>query len=160
MFWDELNTIESKVWWSLSELTSDSSIFLCMKALGLGLSKKIIRDRALFLKDSFGFKFITRQQYLTIKGRVNFFLIQETVNLRRVPKFSGYTKHHNDKGNLGPEREFNLSEILEPEVNVSEEIYWEYLTVGKISLFGGECTFPDETPKRVETVPYFKKNRI
>lgn len=159
LFWDELNTIEAKVWWSLSEVTTDSSIYLCLKALALGVPKSKIRERALFLKSNFGFSFMSRQQYLTVKGRINFFLIQETVNLRRVPKFSGYTKHHNDKGNLGPEREYNLSEILEPEVNVSDEIYWEYLTVGKISLFGGECSFPDETPKRVETVPSSKKNR-
>lgn len=148
LFWDELNTQESRIWWYLSEITTDRSIFLCMKALGFGIPKSLIRKRALKLKELIGFHFITRQQYLTIKGRINFFFMEETVNLRRPTKFSGYTKHHNDKGSLGSEREYYLSEILEPDVNVSDEIVWEFLTVGKFSLFGGDAVlFPDEDQK-------------
>jgi len=147
LLWDNLNSNESKIFWHLSEITNNISIYLSLKALALGIDKKLLRKRLEFLHEKFGFEFVTRQQYLTIKGRVNFFFLEEVVNLRRVPKFSGYTKHHKDQGSLGPEREDELSEILEPVVDVSEDFFWTYLSVGKISLFGGECSFPDETSK-------------
>lgn len=143
LFWDELNTKEREVFWYLTEFTSNMTMFLCLKALAQGIERKLVRKRAMDL-NSFGFNFITRQQYLTIKGRMNYFLFEEVVNLRRVPKFSGYTRHHKDQGSLGFEREYLLSEILEPDVDVSFEIYWEYLTVGKLSLLGGEYSFPEE----------------
>jgi hypothetical protein len=147
LLWDNLNSNESKIFWHLSEITNNISIYLSLKALALGIDKKLLRKRLEFLHEKFGLEFVTRQQYLTIKGRVNFFFLEELVNLRRVPKFSGYTKHHKDQGSLGPEREDELSEILEPVVDVSEDFFWTYLSVGKISLFGGECSFPDETSK-------------
>lgn len=144
LLWDELNKEEAKIFWNLSEITTNVSIYLCLKALAFGTEKQLIRKRLEFLNGKFGILFVTRQQYLTIKGRINFFFMEETVSLRRVPKFSGYTKHHKDKGSLGPEREIALSEVLEPIVDVSEELFWIYLTVGKISLFGGEYSFPDD----------------
>jgi len=158
LFWDELNTTEAKIFWNLSELTTVSPIYLCMKALALGIDKKLVRKRALILRNLTGFAFPTRQQYLTIKGRVNFFLYEEAVNLRRVPKFSGYTKHHKDKGSLGPEKEEILSEILDPDVNISDEIHWNFLSVGNISLFGGEYGLPDESQKARNGNYLLKKN--
>lgn len=160
LFWDQLNTKESEVWWNLSEITTEKSIYLCMKALALGVPKSLIRKRASWLHDTIGFNFVSRQQYLTIKGRVNFFFLEETVSLRRPTKFSGYTKHHKDKGNLGSGREYYLSEILEPDVNVSDDFIWEYLTVGKFSLFGGESIlFPEEDQKVRNGQHIIKVNR-
>lgn len=146
LLWDELNSLERKVFFSMSEVTTDTTMFLSLKALNLGVPKSILRQR---LKNSPfpELKFISRQQYISIKGRVNFFLKEEEINLRKTPKFSGYTKHHRDKGSLGLEREFYLSEILEPFENIDEEVLFQYLTVGSFSLFGGEILYPEDGPK-------------
>jgi len=144
--WDELNLIELSVFWHLSEVTSDRSIYLGLKALTLGVSKKLLRER--LSNSPFNLFNITRKQYLSIKGRVNFFFLEETVNLRTVPKFSGYTKHHKDKGSLGPEREEILSQIFDPITDVSDEIILKYLTVGEFSLFLGEWVNHPEDAKK------------
>lgn len=146
LLWDELNAMEKLVFWHLREVTSDTTIYLSLKALVFGISKKLLRRR-LETGKILGFYSISRQQYLSIKGRVHFFLIEETVNLRKVPKFSGYTKHYKDKGSLRPEREDYLSESFEPINEVTEEIMLRYLTVGEISLFGGLVVLPDEDQK-------------
>jgi hypothetical protein len=146
LLWDELNSLELKVFWSLNEVTTDKTIFLSIRALNEGLSKKLLRKR-LEHGQIFGLKFISRQSYLTIKGRINFFFKEETVSLRKVPKYSGYAKHHNDHGSLGIEREINLSEVFEPFMDVSEEVLFSYLIVGEIPLFQGGCVVPDEDQK-------------
>lgn len=146
LLWDELTIFEKRILFSLPEITNDVTIFLSLKALNLGTSKREIRKR--LEKSPFPeLKFISRQQYLSIKGRVQFFFKFEEINLHRTRKFSGYTKHHRDKGSLGIEREFYLSELLEPFQNVSEEILLAYLSVGSISLLGGVVLYPDEVPK-------------
>lgn len=150
LLWDELNSLERRVFFSLNEVTKDTTMFLSLKALNLGVPKSLLRER---LKNSPfpELKYISRQQYISVKGRVNFFLKEEEINLRKTPKFSGYTKHHNDKGSLGTERDSYISEILEPFENIDEEVILEYLTVGRFSLFGGEIFYPEEgqkSPKR------------
>jgi hypothetical protein len=149
--WDELNQEEWKIFWHMSEITSDLTIFLSLKAKNLGTSKKLIRQR---LENSPfpELKFIPRQSYLTLKGRVNYSFLEEVINLRKTKKFSGYTKHHKDKGSLGLEREYYLSEIFDPYENVSEETLLSYLTVGEFTLFQGSVRLPDEDSKRIETV--------
>jgi hypothetical protein len=147
LLWDELNSIERNIFWSLEEITKDKSIFLGLKALGLGISKKLLRER---LKNGsiFGLNYISRQQYLSIKGMVNFFLLEKEIQLRSVPKYSGYTKHYKDKGSLRPERVDNYSEILDPISDITEEVIMTYLTVGDISLFGGRVLHLDKSQKR------------
>lgn len=146
LLWDELNSLERKVFFSLNEVTKDVTIFLSLKALNLGTPKSLLRER-LRTSPFSELKYISRQQYISVKGRVNFFLKEEEINLRKTPKFSGYTKHHNDKGSLGLERDYYISEILEPFESVSEEIILQYLTVGSFSLFGGEILYPEDGPK-------------
>jgi hypothetical protein len=141
LLWDELNTQEREVFWYLSEITKDTTIYLSLKALVLGTSKRDLRKR-LETSPFKQLKSISRQSYLSIKGRVNFFFLEEEVNLRSVPKYSGYTKHYKDKGSLRPEREI-ISEIFEPCVDVSEDILLHYLTVGEIPLFGGVILSPE-----------------
>jgi hypothetical protein len=137
--------MERKILFSLPEVTNDSTIFLSLKALNLGVSKRDLRYR--LEKSPFTeLRFISRQQYLSIKGCVQFFFKLEEISVRRTPKFSGYTKHHTDKGSLGPEREFYFSDILEPFESVSEEILLKYLSVGSFSLLGGVVQIPDEVP--------------
>jgi hypothetical protein len=135
LLWDELNSFELTILYHLREVSEDRTIYLSLKTLVLGVSKRTLRER--LQKGSFlGVWSISRQQYLTIKGRVNFFFLEEVINLRRTPKFSGYTKHYKDKGSLRPEREL-ISEIFEPISDVSENYILQYLTVGEIPLFGG-----------------------
>lgn len=143
LLWDELNNFEKKILYSLPEITNDLTMFLSLKALNLGISKREIRERLIHSPFPELWS-ITRQQYLSIKGRVRFFFMFEEISLRKTMKFSGYTKHHKDHGSLGPEKEFYLPELLDPYENVSEEILFLYLSVGKISLLGREVFYPDE----------------
>lgn len=147
LLWDELNSMEKRILFCLPEVTNDLTIFLSLKALNLGVSKRDIRKRL----ENTPFpelKFISRQSYLSIKGCVKFFFKFEEISVRKVKKFSGYTKHHKDKGSLGPEREFYFSEILDPYENVSEEKLFYYLSVGKYTLLGREVgPYPDENQK-------------
>lgn len=146
LLWDNLNSFEQEVFWHLREITSTTAIFLSLKALNLGVNKRDLRRR--LLNSPFTeLQGITRQQYLSIKGQVSFFLKEETLTLRKVPKFKSYTKHYKDKGTLGPEREYYFSDLFEPFEKVSDEILLEYLTVGKFSLFKGEVSYPDENKK-------------
>jgi hypothetical protein len=146
LLWDELNRLELDIWWHLREITEDISIYLSLKALVLGTPKRDLRKR--LLESPFPELWVpTRQQYLSVKGQVSFFLKEETLTLRRIPKFKTYTKHYKDKGSLGIDREYYFPEILEPYENVSEEILLKYLTVGEFSLFRGEVPYPDEEPK-------------
>jgi hypothetical protein len=138
--------MERTIFWYLSEVTQDITIFLSLKALNNGVPKTLLRRR--LEKSPFPeLKYISRQQYITVKGRVNFFFYEEEVNLRKTPKYSGYSRHHTDKGSIGLGREEILSEVLEPYENVEEEILLQYLTVGSFSLFGGEILYPDDGPK-------------
>lgn len=144
LLWDELNSFEQNVFWHLPEITKDRSIYLGLKALALGVSKRDLRKRMTKAIEFFDLKFITRQQYLTIKGRIDWFFLEETVSLRKSPKYSGYTKHYRDKGSLGSERDI-LSEVLEPFNDVSNEAILYFLTVGKLPLFGEGYVFPDDS---------------
>lgn len=147
LLWDELTSLEGKIFWHLKEITSESTIYLGLKALAFGVSKKLLRQRL----ESSPFKelkFITRQQYLSIKGRVNFFFLEEEISLRKVPKYSGYTKHYKDKGSLALEKEEILSEVLEPYRGITDDLLYQYLTVGEINLLGGMYVHPDEDSKK------------
>lgn len=145
LLWDNLNTEETRVFWHLTEITRDRTIYLSLKALVQGVSKRDLRRR-LEKAEFLSLWFVSRQQYLTLKGRVNWIFLEETINLRKTPKYSGYTKHYKDKGSLGPGRDI-VSEILEPVDDISDEIILSYLTVGEISLFGGVVLHPEDEPK-------------
>lgn len=146
LLWDELNTMEKRILFCLPEVTNDLTIFLSLKALNLGVSKRLLRarlERSPFPE----LWFISRQSYLSIKGCVQFFFKFEEINVRKVKKYSGYTKHYKDKGSLGPEREFYFSDVVDPYENVSEETLLLYLSVGEFSLLGGVAHYPDEAPE-------------
>lgn len=146
LLWDELNSLEKSVFWCLSEIVDDNTIFLALRALNMGVNKTKLRQR--LIVNPFGLWYITRQQYISIKGRVNFFFLEENVSLRKTTKYSGYTKHYKDKGSIGTQRrEPMASEFLDPIIDVSEEVILRYLTVGEITLLGEECYIhPDDGP--------------
>jgi len=132
---------------TLPEATKDILIFNSLKAVNNGTSKITLRYR--IETNPFGLESLSRRQYLGIKGSVNFFLIEETVSLRKTPKYSGYARHHNDKGSLGLQREELFPEVVEPFNDVLEETLYKYLTVGEIRLFAEEFVFrPDEANKQ------------
>lgn len=144
LLWDELNSEEARIFWSLPDVTKNKTIYLGLKALVLGVNKRDLRNRLEKASILFNLFHITRQQYLSIKGRVNFFFHEETVSLRRSTKFSGYTKHYKDKGSLGSEREFYLSEITDLDVFEENDIILNFLTVGEITILGSSIFHPDE----------------
>lgn len=143
--WDELARDEQKIFWSLGEVLSDKVFFACLKAFANGTPKKLIRER---LKTCpFEINFISRQQYVSLKGRVHYSLQLEEVSLRRTPKYSGYTRHHKDQGTLGTSRDYEIvSDLLATPESVDEELLLTWLTVGEFSLFSGDVILrPDET---------------
>jgi len=143
--WDELNSLENLIFYSLPEVTKEPSIYLSLKSRKtFGVPKKLLRER-LIRGEFLGLKGITRQQYLTLKGRVDYFFKEETISTRKTVKYSGYTKHYKDKGSLRKtERDYYISEVVDPFVGVNEEILLEFLTVGTISLSYGRIIFPEE----------------
>lgn len=155
MLWDELSSFERSVFFSLPEVTNDFTIYLSLKALVLGTSKRDLRER-LRTGNFLGFKYIPRAQYLSIQGRCDFFFKQEEINLRSVPKYSGYTKHYKDKGSLRPHVDTFVSESDPTFSDISEECLLNYLTVGKIPFFQGEGILTPKRPNKVETVNHMK----
>lgn len=152
LLWDELNSFERTIFFNLPEVTTDFTICNTLKAITLGTFKRKLRknlEKGAFL----GLKFISRKQYLGIKGRVNFFFLLEEVNLRRITKYSGYTKHYKDKGSLRPHVETYVSKPEGIFTNISERIILEYLTVGKIPFFQGEVIYPEEAKKQKRKTP-------
>lgn len=155
LLWDELNKLESTIFWHLSEITNDPIIYLSLAALNNGVNKKLLRKR--LENNPFNLKFVSRQQYLSIKSQVNFFFKEETVTLRPTTKFSGWVKQHNDKGSLGPEREENFSTFLDPISDVKFEIILKYLTVGEIDFLQGDVVVRPEDAKKQKRSPLTKK---
>ena len=160
LLWDNLNSLEQRVFWSLTEITTNQSIYLSLKALAENFEKKVIRKNLLNAPEFLGLEGISRQQYLTLKGRVNCIFKEETISLRKGPKFSGYTKHYKDKGSLGTGRDWLISEVLEPFLDVQEEIKYYFLTVGKLPPLGSGIALPDDGPIRTETVSKNKNLKI
>jgi len=151
LLWDELNRFERDLFFRLPEITENKTIYLSLKALVLGVTKRDLRRR--LEQGSFlNLSFPSRQQYLSIKGRVNFFFMEEQVHLRSVTKYSGYTKHYKDKGSLRHERVDYYSEIFDPTSNISDEVILTYLTVGDIPFFEGRVLHLEQVPNKVETV--------
>jgi hypothetical protein len=150
--------MEKRILFCLPEVTNDLTIFLSLKALNLGVSKRILRKR-LEQSPFPELWFISRQSYLSIKGCVTFFFKFEEINVRKTKKYSGYTKHYKDKGSLAPEREFYFSDILDPYEIVSEETLFTYLSVGEISLLGQVVRLPDDCPNKGETEKILNKRR-
>jgi hypothetical protein len=148
LLWDNLNQSEMMVLLSLPEATLDTTIYLVLKALNNGIKRSDVRDR--ILKSPFDeLRIPTRQQYLSIKGRVNYFFIEEVVTLRKTIPYSGYTKHYKDKGSLNPfDRDEIISENLEPITDVDESILYNYLSVGEFPLFQGEVIYRLEEAKK------------
>lgn len=157
LLWDELNRFEKTIFFNLSEITSDFTIYNTLKAIVLGTSKKDVRKR--LENGSFlGLNYISKDRYLMIKHRVNFFFLAEEVSLRRVTKYSGYTKHYKDKGSLRPHIETYVSPSTVFFTNISERTVIEYLTVGKIPFFQGEGVFyPEDANKQKRKS---KKNEV
>lgn len=149
--WDELNQEEWRIFCSLPVITKDLAIYLSLKAQILVKSKKLIRKRLEIISSLLGLTFVTRRQYLSIKGQCVWFFRKESINLKKTPKYSGYTKHHRDHGSLGPEREENFPELVGSVRNDSEEFILHYLIVGELPSIGGYVV-PDEVLKRTETI--------
>jgi len=148
VIWDELTTFERRVFFSLKEVTEDFTIYLSLKAMILGTSRRDLRKR--LENGSFlGFWAISRQQYLSIKGEVDFFLIEEELHPQRTPKYSGYTKHYKDKGSLRPHVETFVPETDGLFEDISDKLKLEYLTVGKIPFFQGDRIGYPEDDQRV-----------
>jgi hypothetical protein len=150
LLWDNLSFVEKEIFFSTSECTKDTTIFLSLKALELGVSRKVLRGRLEFLSNLKMIKFINREQYKSKTSMVSFFLFKEDVKLKKTPKYSGWTRGHRDHGTLPILRADFLPTDLDDEFNLfdKEILVWEFLSVGKFLLLGREYTSPDDDPKK------------
>jgi len=147
IIWDELSNFERTVFFTLQEVTEDFTIYLSLKAMILGTNRRDLRKR-LENGHFLGFWFVSRQQYLSIKGSIDFFLIREELHPRRTTKYSGYTKHYKDKGSLRPHVETFVPETDGLIDDVTDKLKLEYLTVGKIPFFQGDrIGYPEDDQK-------------
>jgi hypothetical protein len=136
LLWDELSVVERKLFLSLHECTRDRTIYLSLKALVFGVPKSILRERLETLSKLGLCSYVSRQQYLSIKGQTLAVLFEETFTLRKVPKYSGYTRHYKDQGSLGkPHEEFLNSELDDLfDMKEFDDIVFLFLTVGELTL--------------------------
>lgn len=128
LLWDELSKVEWEVVWNNPSILRDTTLFLLLKARNQGISRKILRRNLALLHQFTKMNFITRQQYLGMKGQFRAFIVDEQHQVVPTKKYSGYTKHYKDKGSLRPYRDEISEKIIDSTNEVSEEILFSLLT--------------------------------
>lgn len=147
LYYEEPNMLE----WELiykSNLMNHRIIYLGLKAL-CRLPKRLIRKRFQNLSYLQIVDFPTKDWYLGTRSQLRSFLIREKLQARDFTPYSGYSRHHNDHGNL-PTEERLLPFDLTEECEIDDEVIYNYLIVGKLPSLG--ITFPDEEAISFETV--------
>lgn len=135
--WDELTFEENSFFLTIPKTFKDPLVMACLMARAKGVPKKVIRERV----EKIPFK-VSKPKYLrykTLLGRLFLSVELQTATLRSTPKYSGWARHHNDKGSLrSPSMDgyFILPEWSDDVVN-EEGLILEFLTTGRIQFFGG-----------------------
>jgi hypothetical protein len=139
--WDELSAEEFQLFINLPGVISIPEVFVALKLRANQISKKEIREFLMNWRNHLALGYVLdRQQYLSLKGQLKIFIIDEEFTLRKSAKYSGYTRHFKDKGTLKKEHPEFSFEKAEPFLNVKikEELImevWEY-SVSGITPFG------------------------
>jgi hypothetical protein len=147
--WDELSSEEFELFVSLPQVFTPV-IGASFIARSQGIPKKEIRRKLLELKELGLIDVPDHQQYKSLIGQCFLVIRGFQVSLRKTRKYSGYARHHNDKGSLSPSlREFLPSELESPPNFITEEFIVEFLTsVYGLPLFLGKAVLTME-PKKV-----------
>lgn len=144
LFFDELTRLEWEILYR-SNLINNKLVYLGLKALRM-ISKKLIRRRLEKLTTLGLITFPTREWYIGARSQLRSFLLRENIQSRPFTKYSGYTKHYKDHGNLPTEKQeffpFESTENFE----IEDEILFHFLTVGKFPFEG--YTFLEDDPNK------------
>lgn len=136
--WDELTREELEFFLTLPNVLTDPTISACLRARARGIPKDTIRRR--LGKIPFLVSFPSHSQYLSLKGQLFLTVIRQEVILSKTQKYSGYSRHHNDKGSLNPtplEENFTLPEEFIPSLKSKEELILDFLSTGEFYFFAG-----------------------
>lgn len=137
--WDELKSEEFELLINLPGALQQPVISASLSARAAGIPKKEIREKLMELK-RFGLNVPDHQQYKSMTGQLFLVVRDFEISLRKTRKFSGYTRHHNDKGSLNSTpKELSIpSEYEVPNLFVKSEFIYNYLiSVCDLSFFSG-----------------------
>jgi hypothetical protein len=152
LYFEEPNMLEWEIIYK-SSLMNQRIIYLGLKAL-CRLPKRLIRKRLEILSRLQILDFPSKDWYLGTRSQLRSFLLRERLQARDFNPYSGYSRHHNDHGNL-PTEERLLPFDLTEECEIDDEVIFNFLIVGKLPSLG--ITFPDEEAFSFETVSNYYK---
>lgn len=138
--WDELTEEEMTLFHALPGVLADPCIFACLRARALGIPKSKIRERLETVP--FSVSFPSHRQYVSLIGGLFLLVVRQEVNRSKSQPYSGWARHHNDKGSLRSSmvETFTPPEILEPTVS-NEKLILDFLTTGEIEFFAGRTLY-------------------
>lgn len=139
--WDELTLEELELFLALPSTLTNPVSFACLRARSKGIPKKLIRER--LGKFPLRLSFPSREQYISY-NRMFVTVERQLLSLPKVPKYSGYSRHHNDKGSINPytlEDTFNPPEAYVPSVNCFEDFILDFLVTGELYFLAGDSLY-------------------
>ena len=148
--WDELTREEFALFISFPEVLRNEKMVAFLQA-SISYPKGLIRNRLIKYEKLHNQQISSRSSYQGMKSmRFEIHRIQK--KLPKTKPYSGYVKTPSAVGSKSP-RKIPFLESPSQTVEFIESINWFFLlTVGEIALFQGAYVFPDENPKRFETV--------
>jgi len=146
--WDELSSQELKFMFNLPEFFKDPRFESSFRARAYGTPKKEIRERLNKYLSLIGEHPFDYERYRGMRGLFLLLELQEFY-FPPTPKFSGYTRHHKDKGSLRSRSEDPL-ELFTFEEKVDRFEFWFHLlSVGEVrSTIRNVYLFPEESSKK------------
>jgi len=152
--WDELTFEEYGFFLSIPKTLKDPLVMACLRARALGIPKKVIRERVLMIPYN-----VNKPEYLryrTLKGRLYLEVDLLRITLSPTPKYSGWARHHNDKGSLrSPSMEGYCTPPEDAETAYSEEgLILEFLTTGTFAFFAGGSIYSTTQKDNVKNITY------
>lgn len=139
--WDELTSVELDLFLALPSTLTNPLTIACLRARAQGVPKKLIRER--LGKFPTELPFPSRLQYISL-SRMFVTVERQELSLPKVRKYSGYSRHHNDKGSINPyslEDNFNPPEAIIPSDFSREDLIFDFLVTGELSFFVGDSTY-------------------
>lgn len=143
--WDELTKEELEFFLTLPGVMTEPTIIACLRARSQGIPKSLLRKRLGLIP--FLVSFPSRSQYVSLKGQLFLSVLRQEVILSKTQKYSGYSRHHNDKGSMNPfslEDNFSLPEEFVPSLKSKEELILDFLTTGESYFFAGGSLYNPE----------------
>jgi|JI61114BRNA_FD_contig_51_3973036_length_1045_multi_16_loop_1 hypothetical protein len=144
--WDQLTRKEFLLFITFPEVLSNEKMFNYLSVINT-IPKKIARRNLLKAEEFLNLEISSRERYHGIKD-LDIEIYQETRNLPKPPKFSGYVKTPSSVGTKSSRGSSFLETTTDPDVvmkSLIEPISWyKLLTVGTDSLLSEDLFSSDE----------------